>query len=119
MKRVIAIFLSILYFAFLSGALWADFQQNIPGKSFYVDSADAKNSQKSAEDDEINTAKHIVQSRHTVPVIKIKIPRANGINSIKSNIPLTCNYKLSSSAIVNTSPYCNTSLIIRNRVFRI
>lgn len=119
MKRVIAIFLTILYFAFLSGSLWSDFHPDVIGKSFYADSADAKDSQKSADDEEINTTKHIVQGRHLAPVVKIKISRTNVSSSVKDNMLSASCHRFIPSDFVNTSPYCNTSLIIRNCVFRI
>jgi len=119
MKKVIAIFLTILYFSFLSGSLWPDFHSGITDNNFYAYSDETKTTQNSTEDDELNAIKHIVHSRHIASVIKIKIPRANVIASIKNNLPLAGYNKLCPSNIVNTSPCCNTSLIIKNRVFRI
>ena len=119
MKRVIAIFLTILYFSFLSGSLWPDFHPDITDTNFYAYSDETKTTQNSTEDDELDAVKYIVQSRHIASVIKIKIPRANVIASIKNSLPLVGYYKLCPSNIVNTSPCCNTSLIIKNRVFRI
>lgn len=118
MKRVVAIFLTILYLGFLSGSLWCNFYPGIADKSFCVD-YDIKAAQKSSGDDEIKATKYFVQSRHIASVIKIKISRVNVIASAKNNIPLADCYKLYPSNIINTSPCFGTSLVIKNCVFRI